>query len=70
MTDKVKRDLAGWGAIGALTVLLLGASLTFYGRFSALEARMDRAEQDRTEMNAQLNRIEQTVGRIEGKLGK
>jgi hypothetical protein len=67
-----KRGLGDWIALAGLVLTLFTGTLIFYGRFASLETRQDEADRDRHEMMAneqamseQLNRIEQSVARIE-----
>jgi hypothetical protein len=67
-----KRGLGDWIALAGLLLTLFAGIIVFYGRFTSLETRQDEADRDRHEMMAeqqamseQLNRIEQSVARIE-----
>lgn len=67
MTSARPKDIAGWGAWALIVITLLTSTLTFYGRFTKLEARMDAAEADRTEMMNTLTRIENILDRLEAR---
>jgi hypothetical protein len=57
-------DYAAWAAIVAI---ILGSAFTLYGRFTKLEVRMDEADTDRASMLQSLERIEQSLSRLEAK---
>lgn len=62
-----KRPLADWLAVAGLFLTLLTGSFILYGRFTALETRMDSADQDRSDIIQRLTRIEEAIDRLEAR---
>jgi hypothetical protein len=65
--NKMRHSKADYAAWAAVVAIVLGCAFTLYGRFSTLEARMDRADTDRVGIMQSLERIEQAISRLEAK---
>jgi uncharacterized membrane protein YcjF (UPF0283 family) len=61
---ETKRDWSGWAAFGTLILVILAAMFNIYGEFKTLEYRMDMADQNRTMMQTQEERIERKVDEL------